>query len=101
VDIVHPQTNTQVHISDVGSTSEHPKSNLHMNQEDFHGVHEIYINYTSSGKLCDHKNTIVNSCFSSIIVGNLLSDPDPKSMVECQQRSVWTKWKEAINSKLS
>ena len=72
-----------------------------MNQEDFHGVQEISINYTSSGELYDRKTTVINSCFSSIITGNLLSDPDPKSMAECQQRSDWIKWKEAINSELS
>jgi hypothetical protein len=98
VDIVHPQTSTQVHILDV--TSEHLESILPMNQEDFHGVQEISINYSSSGKLYDRKNTVVNSCFSLIIVVNLLFDPDPKCMVECQQRPDWTKWKEAINSEL-
>jgi hypothetical protein len=72
-----------------------------VNQEDFHGVQDISINYTSSRELHDRKNIFVNSCFSSIIVDNLLSDPDPKSMVECQQRSDWTRWKEAINSELS
>jgi hypothetical protein len=101
VDTVHPQTSTHVHNSDVAGTSKHLVSTLHVNQEDFHGVQEISINYTISGELYDRKNTVINSCFSSIIAGNLLSDPDPKSMVECQQRSDWTKWKEAINSELS
>jgi hypothetical protein len=101
VDIVHPQTITHVHNSDVAGTMKHPVSTLPVNQEDFHGVQEISINYTSSGELYDRKNTVVNSCFSSIMDGNLLSDLDPKSMAECQQRSDWTKWKEAINSELS
>jgi hypothetical protein len=101
VDIVHPQTSTHVHNSDAVGTSEHPVSTLPVNQEDFHGVQEISINYTSSGELYDRKNTVINSCFSSIIVGNLLSDPDPKYMAECQERSDWIKWKEAINSELS
>jgi hypothetical protein len=101
VDTVHPQTSTIVHNSDVAGTSEHPEPILPMNQEELHGVQEISINYTSSGELYDRKNTVVNACFSSIIANNLLSDPDPKSMVECQQRSDWNKWKEAINSELS
>jgi hypothetical protein len=84
VDIVHPQASTQVHISDVVGTLERPESNLPMNLEEFHGVQEISINYTRSGKLYDRKNMVANSCFSSIIAGNLLSDPDPKSMAECQ-----------------
>jgi hypothetical protein len=85
VDTIHPQTSTHVHNSDVAGTSEHPISTLPHNQEDFHGVQEIFINYTSSGELYDRKNTVVNSCFSSIIAGNLLSDPDSKSMAEYQQ----------------
>jgi hypothetical protein len=101
VDTVHPQTSTHVHNSDAAGTSEHLVSTLPVNQEDFHGVHEISINYTSFGELYDRKNMVINSCFSSIIAGNILSDPDPKSMAECQQRSDWIKWKEAINSKLS
>jgi hypothetical protein len=84
VDTIHPQTSTQVHISDVVGTLEHRESNLSMSQDDFNGVQEIPINYTSSGKLYDCKNTVVNSCFSLIIVDNLLSNTDPKSMVECQ-----------------
>ena len=87
MDTVHPQTNTQVHISVVASTSEHPKSILPVNQEELHGMQEISINCTGSGKLCDHKNMVVNSCFSSIITSNLLSDPDSKSTSKRQQRS--------------
>jgi predicted RNA methylase len=64
VDIVHPQTITHVHNSDVAGTMKHPVSTLPVNQEDFHGVQEISINYTSSGELYDRKNTVVNSCFS-------------------------------------
>ena len=48
VDTVHPQTSTHVHYSDVAGTTEHPISTLPVNQEDFHGVQEISINYTTS-----------------------------------------------------
>jgi hypothetical protein len=51
VDIVHPQTSTHVHNLDVAGTSERPVSIVPVNQEDFHGVHEISINYTSSIEL--------------------------------------------------
>jgi hypothetical protein len=34
------------------------------------------------------------------MVADLLNDPDPKTMVECKQRSYWIKWKEAIKEEL-
>ena len=101
MDTVHPQTSSQVHTIDDAGTSEQTESPVLRNHEELHGVQEISINYTSYGELYDRKTTVVNSCFSSIIAGNLLIDPDPKSMVECQQRSDWNKWKEAIDLELS
>jgi hypothetical protein len=34
------------------------------------------------------------------MVTDLLNDPDPKIMAECEQRSDWIKWKEAIEAEL-
>jgi hypothetical protein len=34
------------------------------------------------------------------MVADLINDPDPKTMVECKQRSDWIKWKEAIELEL-
>jgi hypothetical protein len=65
----------------------------------FVGVQEISINYTSSGELLDHTTTVVNSCFSTMVV-DLLNDPEPKTMAECKQRSDRIKWKKAIEAEL-
>ena len=99
--IEHPQTSSQARATDDAGRSEDPDALVLGNHDELHGVQEISINYTSSGELLDRKTTVVNSCFSTMIAGNLLTDPDPKSMVECQQRSDWNKWKEAIEAELS
>jgi hypothetical protein len=65
----------------------------------FHMVQEISINYTSSRELHDRNTTIVNSCFSTMIV-DILNDLDPKAMTEYKQHSDWIKWKEAIEVEL-
>jgi hypothetical protein len=60
------------------------------NHDEFHGVQEISINYTSFGELFDHATMVVNSCFSTM-VANLFNDPDPKTIAECKQHSNWIK----------
>jgi hypothetical protein len=69
------------------------------NHDEFYGVQEISINYTSSEELLDRTTMVVNSCFSTM-VADLLNDPDPKTMAKCKQRSDWIKWKEAIEVEL-
>jgi hypothetical protein len=76
-----------------------PDSLVLRNHDKSNGVQEIFINYTSFGELHDRTITIVNSCFS-IMVAELLNDPDPKTMVACKQRLEWIKWKEAIEVEL-
>jgi hypothetical protein len=49
---------------------------------------------TSSRELLDRSTMVVNSCFSTMVV-DYVNNPDPKTMVECKQRSDWIKWKEA------
>jgi hypothetical protein len=71
------------------------------NHETSKGIQEISINYTSTGEVYSHSNTIVNPCFSTIIFENVLVDLDPKTMTECERRSDWNKWKEAIEAKLN
>jgi hypothetical protein len=46
-------------------------------------VKEISINYTGYEELLDHTTMVVNSCFS-IMVTDILNDPDPKTMAECK-----------------
>jgi hypothetical protein len=85
-------------IKQVGG-SEDPDSLVLGNHDEFHGVQEIFINYTSSEELFDHTTTVMNSCFSTV-VAELFNDSDPKIMAECKQRSDWIKWKEAIEAEL-
>jgi hypothetical protein len=62
------------------------------NHDEFYGVQEIFINYTSFRELFDRTTMVVNSCFSTM-VADLLNDPNPKTMAECKQHSDWIKWK--------
>jgi hypothetical protein len=75
-----------VHITEQAGGSEDPDSLVLGNHDEFHGVQEIFINYTNSGELLDRTKMVVNSCFSTM-VADLLNDPEPKKMVECKQRS--------------
>jgi hypothetical protein len=74
-----------VHTTEQVGGSEDPDSLVLENHDEFHGVQEISINYTSSGELFDHTTMVGNSCFSTM-VADLLNDPDPKMMAECKQR---------------
>jgi hypothetical protein len=88
-----------VHTIEQDGGSKDPDSLVLGNYDEFHGVQEIFINYTSSRELLGHITTVVNSFFSTMIA-DLLNDPDPKTMAECKQRSDWIKWKEAIETEL-
>jgi hypothetical protein len=68
-----------VHTIEQVGGSEDPDSLVLENHDEIHGVQEISINYTSSGELFDHTTTILNSCFSTMVI-DLLNDPDPKTM---------------------
>jgi hypothetical protein len=79
-----------VHTIEQARGSEDPDSLVLGNNDEIHVVQEISINYTSSGELFDRTTTVVNSCFSTMVV-ELLNDSDPKTMIECKQRSNWIK----------
>jgi hypothetical protein len=53
------------------------------NHDEFHGVPEFFINYSSSRELLDRIITVFNLCFSTM-VSDLLNDPDPKTMAKCK-----------------
>jgi hypothetical protein len=89
--MINPQPSPHVHTTEQVGRSEDPDSLILENHDEFCGVQEISINYTSSGELLDHTITIVNSCFSTM-VADPLNDPDPKTMTECKQHSDWIKW---------
>jgi hypothetical protein len=97
VDILQSSTQTRYRIKNA-STSKNPDDLVLGNQETSTGIQEISINYTSSGEVYDRSTTIVNPCFSTIIIENFIVDPDPKIMTECKRRSDWNKWKEAIEA---
>jgi hypothetical protein len=98
-DDVHPQASPQVCTIEAIGTSKDPDSLVLRNHDEFHGIQEISINYTSSQELFDRNTTVVNSCFSTI-VADLLNDPELNTMTECKQSSDWIKWMEAIKAKL-
>jgi hypothetical protein len=99
VDVINPRPSPHVHITEQAGGSEDPDSLILENHDEFHGVQEISINYTSAGELLDRTTTVVNSCFSTM-VADLLNDLEPKTVADCKQRSDWIKWKEAIEVEL-
>jgi hypothetical protein len=82
-------------------TSNDQRSIVLGNHNDLSRVDEITINYIETGEYFERSNTVVNILFSKQIAEVLLSDLDPKSMVECKKRSDWNKWKEAIESEIA
>jgi hypothetical protein len=72
-----------VHTIEQAGGSEDSDSLILGNHDEFHGVQEISINYTSFGELFEHNTMVVNSYFSTM-VADLLNDPDPKTMAKCK-----------------
>jgi hypothetical protein len=72
-----------VHTIEQAGGSEYPDSLILRNHDEFYGVQEIFIKYTSSRELFDRNTMDVNSCFLTM-VADLLNDPDPKTMAECK-----------------
>jgi hypothetical protein len=97
--MTNPRPSLHVQTIEQAGGSKDPDSLILGNHDEFHGVQEISINYTSFGELLDRTTTVVNSCFSTMVV-DLLNDPNPKTMAVCKQFSDWIKWKEAIEAKL-
>jgi hypothetical protein len=85
---INENASTQAHyINKNASTSKNLDDLVLGNHETSKGIHEISINYTSSGEVYDCSTTIINPCFSTIIDENVIADLDPKSMAECKRRS--------------
>nr|CAH66646.1 OSIGBa0146I21.3 [Oryza sativa] len=64
-------------------------------------VDEIAINYSKTGESFDRRATIVDTNFSEQIADCLQVDQEPRSIKECQKRSDWNKWKDAIDAELA
>ena len=94
-----PQPSSSVHK--LAGTSEHPYSTVLGNHEESLGVQEISINYVDSGESFDRKTTTVDIYFAEKIADTLITDHDPRSIVECQRRSDWPKWKDAIQAEIA
>jgi hypothetical protein len=90
VDMINPWPSPHVHTIEQAGGSEDPDSLISKNHDEFHGVQEISINYTSFEELLDCTATVVNSCFSTM-VADLLNDPDSKTMAPCKQCLDWNK----------
>jgi hypothetical protein len=61
---------------------------------------EIATNYVESGESYHRNTTVVDIYFASKIADSLDPDPEPKSMIECRNRSDWEKRKAAIEAEL-
>jgi hypothetical protein len=97
-----PQSSTQARYrNENASMSKNPDDLILENHETSTGIQEVFINYTSSREVYNRSTTIVNPCFSTITTENFLTDPDPKTMVECKRHLNWNKWKEGIEVELN
>jgi hypothetical protein len=94
-----PQPSSVVHS--MTGTSENPDSIVLGNLDQSTRVNEISTNYIDSGESYNRKSTIVDIYFSTTVANNLLNDHDPKTMAECEKRSDWPKWKDAIQVELA
>jgi hypothetical protein len=100
--VVQPSHPTSIvhSITDVG-TSECPDATILGDEDASQRVHKISINYLESGESYDRKTTILDIYFSAMIAEILENDPDPKTMAECNRRSDWNQWKNAIQAEIS
>ena len=64
-------------------------------------MQEISINYIDSGESFDCKSMTIDIYFAEKITDILLTDHDPKTIVECQKHSDWPKWKDAIQAEIA
>jgi hypothetical protein len=83
VDMINPRPNPHMHTIEQAGGLKDLDSLVLGNHDEFYGVQEIFINYTSFGELFNRSTMVVNSCFSTM-VADLLNDPDPKAMTECK-----------------
>ena len=61
---------------------------------------EIATDYAKSRELYNRKTIVVDINFVSKIAEIIDEDSEPKTMVECRERSDWVQWKEAIETEL-
>lgn len=56
---------------------------------------EIAINYSQTNRVYDQKETNnISTIFSYLIACDFINgDPEPQSIIKCQKRHAWAKWK--------
>jgi hypothetical protein len=59
--VINPRPSPHVHTTEQARGSEDPDSLILGNHDEFNGVQEISINYTSSGELLNRTTMVVNS----------------------------------------
>ena len=67
--------------------------------------HEISIDFINTGKLWDRTEMEnIDEIFSYAVACDIVNgneDPEPRSLIECQHRQDWLKWKDAIQVELN
>ena len=64
---------------------------------------EVAMNFVNTGETYNRNITVVDDIFFSttaLTISNYNLDVEPKSIAECQKRSEWVRWKQAIEIEL-
>jgi hypothetical protein len=72
VDMINPQTSPHVHTIEQAGGSEDLDSPVLGNHDEFHGMQEISINYTSSEELFDRTTTLSTHAFQPWLLTSLM-----------------------------
>ena len=96
-----PSALARTTISNGTRASEQPVISNMGNQDELDELNEeIATNYAKSRELYNRKTIVVHINFISKIAEIIDEDSESKSMAECQERSDWVQWKEAIETEL-
>ena len=63
---------------------------------------EIFIGYASLDDILKRNETVINDVFIYAVAADIMSndDTEPRTVAECQRRTDWPKWKQAIQAEL-
>ena len=101
VDRCDPQSSSIMRINTEAGISEDPRSIISGSHDESLRLDEIAINFIETGEFYDRKSTIADCYLSEQIANILQTDSDSKSMIECEKRSNWDKWKVAIETEIT
>ncbi|KAG7578737.1 Ribonuclease H-like superfamily [Arabidopsis thaliana x Arabidopsis arenosa] len=95
----------EVKIPEELDTEKSPEDGKSPEDENNKENHEISINYTQNRKIwVRHEIDDDDGIFSFYVskeIDHESDDPDPRSILECQKRSDWEKWKMAMETELN